>query len=47
MTTIAVRPERAGTPSRRGIGRRLAVALAAGLVLALVLLASLALGSRP
>lgn len=47
MTTIAVRPERAGTPSRRGVGRRLAVALAAGLVLALVLLASLALGSRP
>ncbi|MGR6318447.1 iron ABC transporter permease [Micromonospora soli] len=47
MTTVAVRPERVGTPSRRGPGRRLAVALAAALLLIVVLLASLALGSRP
>ncbi|MFG2057339.1 FecCD family ABC transporter permease [Micromonospora sp. NPDC048930] len=47
MTTVAVRPARAGTPSRRGGGRRAAVALGAALLLAAVLLASLALGSRP
>ncbi|SBT37799.1 FecCD family ABC transporter permease [Micromonospora auratinigra] len=47
MTTVAVRPARAGTPRRRGIGRRLAVTLAALLLLATALLASLALGSRP
>ncbi|MFR9779006.1 FecCD family ABC transporter permease [Micromonospora sp. MS34] len=47
MTTLAVRPARAGTPSRRSAGRRLAVALAATLLLVAALLASLALGSRP
>jgi iron complex transport system permease protein len=47
LTTVAVRPEQAGTPSRRGAGRRPAIALAAALLLAAVLVASLALGSRP
>ncbi|MCW3839627.1 iron ABC transporter permease [Micromonospora yasonensis] len=47
MTTVAVRPERAGPPRRRDARRRLAVALAAALLLVAVLLASLALGSRP
>ncbi|MFG3689930.1 FecCD family ABC transporter permease [Micromonospora sp. NPDC047740] len=47
MTTVAVRPERADTPARRGVSRRLAVTLVAALLLAIALLASLALGSRP
>ncbi|OKI45175.1 FecCD family ABC transporter permease [Micromonospora sp. CB01531] len=47
MTTVAVRPERADTPARRGVSRRLAVTLVAALLLAVALLASLALGSRP
>ncbi|SCF27952.1 iron complex transport system permease protein [Micromonospora viridifaciens] len=47
MTTVAVRTVRADTPSRRRVGRRLAVTLAAALLLAGALLASLALGSRP
>ncbi|WP_319458498.1 iron ABC transporter permease [Micromonospora sp. RTP1Z1] len=47
MTTVATRPDRVGVPSRRRDGRRAAVAGAAALLLAVALLASLALGSRP
>lgn len=47
MTTVATRPDRADVPRRRRSGRRTAVAAAAALLLALALLASLALGSRP
>ncbi|MEU4663910.1 iron ABC transporter permease, partial [Micromonospora chalcea] len=46
MTTVAVRPARAGAPVRRGTVRRVAVTVAAALLLLLALLASLALGSR-
>ncbi|MFF3855120.1 FecCD family ABC transporter permease [Micromonospora sp. NPDC002575] len=47
MTTVAARPIRAGTPTTRGLGRRAAVTLGAAAVLALAVLASFALGSRP
>lgn len=47
MTTLAVRPDRADVPTRRPAGRRIAVASATAGLLAVALLASLALGSRP
>ncbi|WP_431974432.1 FecCD family ABC transporter permease [Micromonospora haikouensis] len=47
MTTVAARSIRAGTPTTRGLGRRAAVTLGAAVVLALAVLASFALGSRP
>ncbi|MEO3776351.1 iron ABC transporter permease [Micromonospora sp. B11E3] len=47
MTTVAARPIRAGNRTARGLGRRAGVTAAAALLLALAVLASLALGSRP
>ncbi|MGC1212071.1 MAG: iron ABC transporter permease [Micromonospora sp.] len=47
MPTIAARAVEAGVPTRRRAGRRVTVAVAAALLLAVALLTSLALGSRP
>ncbi|MER5701485.1 iron ABC transporter permease [Micromonospora sp. NPDC002296] len=47
MTTVAARPIRAASRPARGSGRRVAVTVGAAAVLALAVLASFALGSRP